>query len=177
MRFKQKNTFNRQQQGMVLIVCLIMLAVLTALGVHTMSMATMEGQMSSNSQSMMTTFQMAESSISGTLADDTLFVEAINASPDGGQSATEKPPEDATEAEEAAWQAAAEAASISRDFEIGGHDSSTKTRLTGPAQNMEGNSLNTFVGYPFNIAASADLPATGARTRVTQGVKHLAPGI
>lgn len=176
MRLTQKNTFHRQQQGMVLIVCLIMLAVLTALGVHTMTMATMEGQMSSNSQTMMSTFQSAESAVAGTLAEDTIFVDAINASPDGGQSATEAPPEDATPAEVAAWEAAAEAASIDRDFEMGTFNASTMTRLTGPAQNMEGNSLNTFVGYPFTVISSADQPATGARTRITQGVKHLAPG-
>jgi len=171
-----KNNYpHRKQQGIVLIVCLIMLAVMTALGVHTMSMATLEGQMSSNSQSMMSTFQKAESAIAGTLGDDTIFIQAINASPNGGVDLNALPP-GATPAEIAAAEAAAEATNINTDFSVGYYTSTTATRLTGPAENMTGNSLNTFVGYPFDIVSTADQPASGARTRITQGIKHLAPG-
>jgi len=149
MKRIQKNIRNVKQQGVVLIVVLIMLVVLTVLGVHTMAMASLEVQMSSNSQSMMNTFQSAESGIVGTLGEEEIFVSAINLPPDE---------------------------SILRDYEMGNYTASTSTKLTGAAGSMEGYSLNTFVGYPFSISASAEQQSTGARTRLVQAVKHLAPG-
>ena len=175
MRRNIKNSLNNQQRGMVLIVCLIMLAVLTVLGVHTMSMASMEGQMSSNSQTMMTTFQTAESAISATLADKPTINEAVQASQNDGKNIDATPPEGATPEEIAEWEAAVEQISINNDYALGKYAAATKTRQLGQDNNLLGSTLNTIKGIPIIIQATAEQPATGARSVVTQAINYMGP--
>lgn len=145
-----KQLFNppgKHQDGMVLIVCLIILVIMTVLGVSSMTSSTLEERMASNSQSMMSTFQTAETAVATTLASSTIFTTAIN-TPSG----------------------------VSAALDVGYLTATTMTTLMGPPAHLEGYSLGGFVAYPFDVVAISSHTATGARTQITQGVKHLAPG-
>ena len=135
------------QRGMILIMVLVFLVLLTLIAVNAMSTAGLEERMASNTQSQIATFQIVESSIAEIIANDQVFVNAVNAE-----------------------------SGVATAHTIGGHSASTTTTLTGAPQITAGYSIGTFVSYPFSIEASSENSATGARAKNTQGVKRLAPG-
>ena len=136
-----------RQHGMILVLCLVFLVLLTLIAVNAMSTAGLEERMASNTQSQIATFQVVESVIADTVANDTVFVNAVNA-----------------------------ANGVTSTHTIGTHTASSTTTLTGPPQITAGYSIGTFVSHPFSIVASSDNAATGAHAKNTQGVKRLAPG-
>jgi type IV pilus assembly protein PilX len=136
-----------KQHGMILIMCLVFLVLLTIIGVNAMSSAGLEERMASNTQSQIATFQVVESAIAETVADDTVFVNAVNV-----------------------------VSGVTSTVTIGSHTASTTTTLSGAPQITAGYSIGTFVSYPFSIEASSNNSATGAYAKNTQGVKRLAPG-
>ena len=135
------------QRGMILIMVLVFLVLLTLIAVNAMSTAGLEERMASNTQSQIATFQIVESSIAEIIANDQVFVNAVNAE-----------------------------SGVATAHNIGNHAASTTTTLTGAPQITAGFSIGTFVSYPFSIEASSENSATGARAKNTQGVKRLAPG-
>ena len=112
------------QRGMILIMVLVFLVLLTLIAVNAMSSAGLEERMASNTQSQIATFQVVESSIAEIVANDQVFVNAVNA--DNG---------------------------VATNHTIGGHAASTTTTLTGPPQITTGYSIGTFVSYPFSICS------------------------
>jgi type IV pilus assembly protein PilX len=148
MLFSPPPQLPQRQSGMALIVVLIFLFLLTLLGVSSMTTSSLEERMASNAQSQMGTFQTAESAIAETMVNNATFTAAVNA-PTG----------------------------TNNSYTLGGHTGSTKTAVDGSInQIMEGYSLGTFQAIPFTIEATSTSAGTGARSRLTQGVKRLAPG-
>ena len=139
----------RQQRGFVLVVCLIILLVLTVLGVNNMSTSNLEQRMASNTQTKINTFQMAESAIADSIADNTIFDAAIT---------------DPTTA-------------VNRSYTIGTKSVTTST-IVSPTQtgySSSGSSLNKFTGVQLSIQGASTISGTGARTQLTQGVTKILP--
>jgi Tfp pilus assembly protein PilX len=138
------------QRGFVLVVCLIILLVLTVLGVNNMSTSNLEERMASNSQTLLGTFQLAESAVAEAIADNTIFESAISdpSSP------------------------------VTRSYSIDGQTVTTSTSvLSATGQSTTGSSLDKFNGIPMNIESSATIPGTGATSTVSQGVTKLVPKV
>ncbi len=138
----------QRQTGMALIVVLIFMFLLTVLGVSSMTTSSLEERMASNAQSQMGTFQTAESAIAETIVNTATFTSAVNAP-----------------------------AGTNNSYTLGTHTATTKTIVeSGSNQIMEGYSLGSFQAIPFTIEATSTSSGTGARSRLSQGVKRLAPG-
>lgn len=136
-----------KQSGFILIVCLVILLVLTVIGVGTMSTANLEERMASNSQSMLTMFQHAESGIAAALADQPTLLAV-------GQTL----------------------AAVQLTHTLG-NDTVTTDIAPPPdieQVNLVGYSFN-ISGYPVEIFASAESAGSGARSRLAQGIAVKAP--
>ena len=70
----------RQQRGMVLIVCLLVIVVVTLIAGTAMKTSGMEEKMAANAQTYNRTFQAAESAVELAFGDDTMMFESIDAS-------------------------------------------------------------------------------------------------
>ena len=139
---------SQRQRGFVLVVCLIILLVLTVLGVNNMSTSNLEERMASNSQTLLGTFQLAESAVAEVIVDNTIFETAITDP----------------------------STPVARDYTFDGHTVTTSTSVVSQAsQSTTGSSLDKFNGIRMDIQSTASIAGTGANSTVTQGVTKLVP--
>lgn len=148
MRQLRLPSSSQHQRGFVLVVCLIILLVLTVLGVNNMSTSNLEERMASNSQTMLGTFQLAESAIAEVIVDNTIFDAAITDP----------------------------STPVTRSYIFDGHTVSTSTTVVSETGlSTTGSSLDKFNGIGMDIQAASSISGTGANSTVTQGVTKLIP--
>ena len=126
----------RRQSGAALFVALVMLLLIAIIGVAGIRTVIMEKNMSTNNQYEMLVFQGAESAIEGVLADDSVFVAAINTA------TGDDPP--------------------ARSFTLDHDDHSFSmtagaTIVAGIPEVAVGFTLGDFVSYPFTITSSSSI--------------------
>jgi len=138
----------RQQNGFVLVACLIILLVLTVLGVSSMNTATLQQRMAANSQNKYGTFQIAESAIDDTFKAGTDINTVIsNGTP------------------------------VTTTYDYGSDYTTATTTRPQPTdpRYLTGFSLNIFSGATVEINGSAASSGTGAKSQLALGVTKVIP--
>lgn len=156
---KYQNISNaKHQQGVVLIVCLMLLLVMTLLSVSTMNTSIMQEKMAANAQNSNHTFQAAESAI------NTQITSIL-----GG---------DSSELNLAMNSATGEGLELAIDLGANQPTTTAQIRYLGPIITTGGNSMNAdssstlLNGYRFEINGTGTISAVGAQTQINQGIDY-----
>lgn len=142
------------QSGAVLIVSLIFLLILTLIGVSGMRTVVAERSMATNTQYHMESFEAAETAIESTIADITVYADALN-EPEGSVATV-------------------------RSFDIDRPDapysvtSSATVSQGGPAMAV-GFSVGEYAAYPFTITGTGQIESIGAESVHVQTVQRIGP--
>lgn len=157
----------RRQQGVALLVGLIMLLVLTILGVTAIRTTTQQGTMSAAVQQQTQTFQAAEAAIRSFMVQ---FC--------GGGTCEQPPPDGGAQIL---------ARAISNSFQVKPPAPATQTPTLGSGLNAsanllylrkiaaEGSSFNKSAFYEFTITSTATQQNTGAQATHLQGIRFIGP--
>ena len=143
-----------RQAGAVLFVSLFMLLMISLIGVAGIRSAVLEKNMAANNQYEMLVFQGAESAIEGVVADDDVFIEAINTG--AGESAPER--------------------SYTLDHDDQSFSISSMATISAGAPQVALNySLGEFASYPFTITSTSAITSINASDTHVQTVSKIAP--
>ena len=147
-------SYPSRNQGMALILALVLLLVMSMLGVAGMQAAVMEQNMTSNAQQHMETFQAAESGLESTTGNDTVLGNALSAGNSGVDTSLDVSP-------------------------TNGHYAgitSTNATFIGNASAV-GYTLTAYTNYAFELVARATLSAGSAVSQHTSNISKLGPKI
>ncbi len=133
----------RQQRGMVLIVCLMVIVVVTLIAGTAMKTSGVEEKMAANAQTYNRTFQAAESAVQLAFDDDTMMFESIDAS-DGLSSVT--------------------SASIGSS----GVTATAQTEFKGEGI-APGNSIGSASTFMYEVIGTGEMESMNASTVIRQG--------
>lgn len=143
----------RRQSGVALFITLVMLLLISIVAIAGIRSVVMEKNMATNNQYEILVFQGAESAIEGVLADDAVFVDAINAT---------------------------SGSLLSRSFSLdhGGHSFSMTSGATisaGVPTVPIGFTLGDFVSYPFTVTSTSSIASINAADTHVQTASKIAP--
>lgn len=144
----------RRQSGVALFITLVMLLLISIVAIAGIRSVVMEKNMATNNQYEILVFQGAESAIEGVLADDAVFVDAINATIGGSLP--------------------------SRSFSLdhGSHSFSMTSGATisaGVPTVPIGFTLGDFVSYPFTVTSTSSIASINAADTHVQTASKIAP--
>lgn len=141
-RFSQ-TSLPGKQQGMVLIVCLLVIVIVTLIAGTAMRTSGLEEQMAANAQTYNRTFQAAESAVELAFNDDTMMFESIDASD-------------------------ALSSIVSSSIGSSGVTASAQTKFRGEGI-APGNSLGSATTFMYEVIGTGEMASMNAATVIRQG--------